>query len=97
MESKHLFMILGMSVFVTLLIEPVWNRNFGVEGLPGVANTLLIEPVWNRNQAITFLLKNYAPLLIEPVWNRNSVWRYLSGQQNLSFNRTSMESKHSSQ
>ena len=55
---------------------------------------LLIEPVWNRNirSHLTFWRPSFR-LLIEPVWNRNrrtpqGVWYC-----DVTFNRTSMESK----
>ena len=79
---------------VTLLIEPVWNRNV-IDVLSLIwFRTLLIEPVWNRN-CIGYRLRGIVVyLLIEPVWNRNFfaciVYRLPLAK---SFNRTSLESK----
>ena len=55
---------------------------------------LLIEPVWNRNLASANAAPKLSMLLIEPVWNRNRI-RFIGRLQlRLTFNRTSMESKH---
>ena len=57
--------------------------------------SLLIEPVWNRNEiSVPSGMYISPPLLIEPVWNRNLSWIYRYATLILSFNRTSMESKH---
>ena len=58
---------------------------------------LLIEPVWNRNRESMSRLKNAASLLIEPVWNRNMSGLLSHHRLQVSFNRTSMESKLSSE
>ena len=56
---------------------------------------LLIEPVWNRNeQERTPEQRKWDELLIEPVWNRNSKLTGTLKSLDLTFNRTSMESKH---
>ena len=34
---------------ISLLIEPVWNRNLRWAILAAIPQRLLIEPVWNRN------------------------------------------------
>ena len=58
-------------------------------------NTLLIEPVWNRNLCRHLQLPSLVCLLIEPVWNRNLFLQWLIGNGDGTFNRTSLESKHS--
>ena len=56
---------------------------------------LLIEPVWNRN--LTAIVNTRCLwLLIEPVWNRNTSIALPINSSNVTFNRTSMESKRSS-
>ena len=57
---------------------------------------LLIEPVWNRNMYEDDYHKRLGGLLIEPVWNRNlqNLKRIKSKD---TFNRTSLELKHTSQ
>ena len=49
MESKRVKSLTAQAVRVLLLIEPVWNRNYGQLRSIVNADGLLIEPVWNRN------------------------------------------------
>ena len=70
MESK-LSRSYNFSSILSLLIEPVWNRNLIDGGGVGTPTILLIEPVWNRNLIISAVRKIGYRLLIEPVWNRN--------------------------
>ena len=48
MESKRISPM-KPKVNAKLLIEPVWNRNFGLPASVGDGYLLLIEPIWNRN------------------------------------------------
>ena len=58
---------------------------------------LLIEPVWNRNLDTVSESTTETKLLIEPVWNRNEILGWNRITERLAFNRTSMESKQSSE
>ena len=49
MESKLLEVREKNGAEFLLLIEPVWNRNYGKLNHDDTPNSLLIEPVWNRN------------------------------------------------
>ena len=93
MEQKHDSMTILANIAFSLLIEPVWNRNF----LPGLLSLsisiLLIEPVWNRNFLKLLVITPTSPLLIEPVWNRNNQQNSQQNQNKATFNRTSMEQK----
>ena len=73
MESKRGYKLRSVKGRITLLIEPVWNRNVFLCRVGIVSNRLLIEPVWNRNQCPMddSLAASNDNLLIEPVWNRN--------------------------
>ena len=51
MESKHTFTGVDR-IGLTLLIEPVWNRNVAGEIYSKFGTNLLIEPVWNRNATV---------------------------------------------
>ena len=84
----------GHPAQVTLLIEPVWNRNLRHRNGEGELK-LLIEPVWNRNMYWLMNGETASPLLIEPVWNRNLNITSVADIIRATFNRTSMESKRS--
>ena len=81
-------------VFRELLIEPVWNRNFGSHiRMQRVRTKLLIEPVWNRNP-----YPCPPPTTRVGAFNRTSMesklyWESFPSVGRFSFNRTSMESK----
>ena len=63
---------------ISLLIEPVWNRNRRAVAVSGLLYSLLIEPVWNRNLALSVSVQGHQnQLLIEPVWNRNKKYSRL--------------------
>ncbi len=94
MESKRIN-VNNTCISSLLLIEPVWNRNSHDRRRAGWFEVeLLIEPVWNRNLDIDDLHECEARLLIEPVWNRNAYSTSGVDHKALTFNRTSMESKH---
>ena len=66
-----------------------------ISGISVHGDRLLIEPVWNRNLLWHHTSRGlYLRLLIEPVWNRNLLPLHFPQRSVLTFNRTSMESKH---
>ena len=76
MESKRSIALRLEMLACTLLIEPVWNRNWFPRWEVWTASKdgiLLIEPVWNRNNSDVIYGGQSQVLLIEPVWNRNVI------------------------
>ena len=78
----------------SLLIEPVWNRNFedfntSCRGVREPFNRTSLESK-HRNRRC---LRTRHPLLIEPVWNRNFYLAWKTWKEANAFNRTSLESK----
>ena len=79
---------------LSLLIEPVWNRNFfALNQMYVHVPSLLIEPVWNRN-----IMTQNTGIFGQSPFNRTSMESKLEilalvGRLKMPFNRTSMESK----
>ena len=95
MESKLGCYLLVHVDCVSLLIEPVWNRNSSLVVASTSGSLLLIEPVWNRNTGT-----NNPREMEITTFNRTSMESKRSpstppaDRSSPPFNRTSMESKH---
>ena len=78
-----------------LLIEPLWNWNSRMPSSSCFVIFLLIEPLWNWNSQKNRRARYVSYLLIEPLWNWNYKISTLYTRHSRTFNRTTMELKHS--